>query len=320
MIKIELEENQSNPKGVIPQATHLLEAIDPAYIFETGTVQRHPAAIYKMSASKIGQALDRLIHVLDEIPQIHIQANSQFESNWRDDFLSGLKIFLYSMMEHFDDCRNILNCFTSPEEGSKKRKKRFKNFESCVASYRDHIGKVVNFLKHNQCHLRAFTIANSQEFNLGYYVEGVHPDGAIGPEPTIHKFGDTAFSIARDLPMHILFLYRISEALASSIMSITGISEYYYSDKDDKENELWKSRIEYISKLPKRYYKDEISRPSPIIEFQENGASTAVRMSYVPSSKKRAIVAVGTGRSQMITSGDGHSTKFVLPYHNRRKY
>jgi hypothetical protein len=43
---------------------------------------------------------------------------------------------------------------------------------------------------------------NNDHVLPGYFVEGVFPDGAIGPNLPVHK-GPTAFSYCRDIRFHI---------------------------------------------------------------------------------------------------------------------
>jgi hypothetical protein len=52
---------------------------------------------------------------------------------------------------------------------------------------------------------------------VGYFLEGMQPNGRIGPDCEIHPDGITAISLNRDLRYHFANLYRVGHHLSAAI-------------------------------------------------------------------------------------------------------
>lgn len=124
--------------------------------------------------------------------------------------------FLDALMEHTEDCENVLRCFFE-NESQYKISTHVRNYLGATRKYRKHIGLVVNRIKHNQGRVRLVFLAPDAVLIPGYYVEGLDSNGAVGPSIWIHKDGATAFSFHRDLRYHI------AEPLHWNHLGIVGI-------------------------------------------------------------------------------------------------
>lgn len=88
----------------------------------------------------------------------------------------------------------------------------WKQFRDATREYREnHIGLIVNTLKHKQGELCPIYFQSPIEFRPGYYLRDVLPGEAMGPSRELHSGGNTAFSFARDMLVHLWWLYRIGD-------------------------------------------------------------------------------------------------------------
>jgi hypothetical protein len=92
-----------------------------------------------------------------------------------------------------------------------------KAFEDQVIAYKNlSLGPTVNLLKHGESRLRVLAFRSRFAFTLGYFIDGPQRGGIIGPAPTVHHDGNSAFSFNRDILIHWWWLYRMSELLLTA--------------------------------------------------------------------------------------------------------
>ena len=195
-----------------PRATALLKICENVPLYHENHKQRHPYASYNVSLSSIA---NRTLAVIKELSELH--RSRVFESptnvNFEVPILEATDHMLDALMEHLDDCKNILESFFKDAD-SKDCKEILNQFKKAVHPYRDHIGKVVNFIKHNQGRLRIVVFHWPSNCAIGYYIEGPIPNVGLGPSPLIHPKSHTAFSFNYDLKFHVCCIYAISNCLA----------------------------------------------------------------------------------------------------------
>ena len=145
---------------------------------------------------------------------LKVKDAEQIKDDWVAPLLDAQEHFLYSLEEHFDDCYSILDCFF-PDRSIRKKNAQVKLFTKRLKPYSDLVGALVNKMKHRNARLRGIILSRGNQIVPGYFLEGVHPDGALGPDLHIHKSpgGLTAFSFFRDLRLHFVELFILQNTL-----------------------------------------------------------------------------------------------------------
>lgn len=106
----------SNQRGGLnPEAvdTLSLEFDSPLYNLEYQL--RHPFGIYNVSLNNIFSSFENLLLELAFANKQDIQSNKS-DTKWNEDLLHSLEKLLYALMEHMDDCENIIKCFFPPRD------------------------------------------------------------------------------------------------------------------------------------------------------------------------------------------------------------
>jgi hypothetical protein len=188
--------------------------------------RRHPKSVYASSLKTISE---QWLKALDAIDLLHNEHNWQGKESSFPALLSEYRNLLYCINEHFDACHAVLRGLCHPNVAASTKfdsqfldKAKFpgwKNFRDALKSYRDnHIGSLVNTLKHNQGELCSIFFYSATEFRPGYYLRDVLPDGALGPSPKVHKDAHTAYSFSRDIMIHLWWVFRPGDLLAGTII------------------------------------------------------------------------------------------------------
>jgi hypothetical protein len=251
-------------------------------------------------------ALARLSEQIDEnrIP------TGEHGLGWMSPVIEAWGELLHAADAHVDDVKQIVvralggNSPWKTPEG-----RRFKSFTS---EYRDHISRIVNHIKHRHGRLRAFAFYSPTTCYPGYYIEGVHSSGAIGPEPSIHRHGKGAFSFAWDCRLHLVWLYGLSEALANVLAAI-GVPE---SDGPSvlADSSKFISLAETAKRVPPYVFPDERTKPVPKVEIVGQDNARTLLLSYVDDGSAKPIPPSRKLRIATVWQGDGASRSFILPY------
>lgn len=262
--KMLVQRSSKDIGGLAPQAMATLSSriVGPMYHDRSGL--RHPFSIYTVSIVNVLDAAERFLAHLDQAAGSDLTSND-LPVDWDDDLLNALQGLLYAIMEHFDDCENILKGFLPPRAKHSKSP-AWKAYASAIDSYRTHIGKVVNHIKHLQGRLRSIALYDKDEPHLGYFVEGPTEVGGLGPSPKIHKGGNTSFSYARDMRLHFHGLYFIAQQLSNAIGSLVNVNEQdrEYPLVDDRRFVKFAKRIR---DLPMVVFPDEITADFPFVSL-----------------------------------------------------
>ena len=293
-----------------PPVQLALANVDSARLFCGAHRLRHPPAIYNLSFSKV---MSRLADVLNEL-----DAASAFQAYrdpkqymWDKRLLSELDHLLDALMEHFDDCQSILLCFVESSD-DKTFLKALRTFKEATRPYRSHIGQIVDALKHEQRHLASIFFHTPNSFDPGYFVEGPDDGGGIGPDPNIHADGQTAFSFARDLRLHVCGLYFVGLALMPALAVFGKLSLTNKANTDDpKINDQKLETLRRVSLLPLRFFPDELAKPIPMVRGQGLPSSPEFVIEYPATARISGVsgrYTVGYG------PGDGFSKTYRIPY------
>lgn len=306
-----VKRKSSDTGGVAPRALSVLSSnfSGPMYHQEQGL--RPPFGIYAVSIANVIAAFEDVLPLLQQAHEVDLRSKER-AVGWDNDLLKAMQTLLYSLMEHFDDCESILKGFLEP--GTKHSEvDEVKNYERGISKYREHIGKVVNHIKHKQGRLRSIALYGPDDFHLGYFVEGPDAEGSLGPAPHIHMNGATAFSYSRDLRLHFHGLYYISEQLSQSIGEIVGFDESSRAiqlDSDSRYLDLGRR----ISQLPMVVFPNELNIEFPSISIDESEP----QFFHLETSLKRRPRGLGDIRSpfQVVTfyQTDGVTRAYRMPY------
>jgi hypothetical protein len=209
-------------------------------------------------------------------------------------------------MEHYDDTKTILNTVGIG-------KAAFKGFQSDVRRHRDHIGKVVNKIKHEQGRLRFVQAEKGGDKVSGYYVEAPFAGGTgLGPSELIHPpDGRTAFSYNRDIRYHVAELVGTSEALARAIATATPSGGAGAPTAIAALTRL--PVLERVARLEPTIFPDEGAMPWPsVIDVGADGFEIERA-----SATEAPSPLVGPFQVHASMRGDGVTRTFRLPYWNR---
>lgn len=298
-------ESFSHINGAVPKAARALSNLDGITTYQEVYGVRHPLAAYNTSLAHVSR---RILKTLDALVAARAAPPSSDtnQRGWEEALLEATDHMLDSLMEHLDDCGDIIRSFF-PNAESKQYRTVFGEYKRSVEPYRKHIGNVVNYIKHNQGRLRLINVTWPADRCFGYFVEGPDDKGALGPAPSIHKPSNTAFSYNRDIPFHLCNVFSVGARLASALRSIDKRIVSSQPGMASPETDLAKA-LRGASALPRIYFVDEIKKDVPLIRLHGDGLA----IEY-PSVKKARSPPNGSRISGSF-EGDGFTRTFRLPY------
>jgi hypothetical protein len=298
--------------GLCPEALEVLCWEFEASLYHTRLDLRHPLGIYNTSLVSIFESFES---VLEELTRIAIERpylNPQSPDKWEDVLLEHQRRLLYYLMEHMDDCQSILRCFFDPRSDY-MADSSVKLFKKSVKSYRDHIGRVVNHIKHSQGRLRPIIFFNGNAGYPGYFVEGLDDTGTLCPAPHIHRGSNTAFSFSRDLRFHLFSVYMVSSHLATAISQIIGDKKTVSDHVDCHSDKIVKVAVA-VSQLPLIFYPDEADQPVPNVRVEEDEQGETLLTLAFPDTVAKVRQVPLPSKVFVSYRGDAVSRAFRTPY------
>jgi len=294
-----------------PNILGLLESDFQVPLYYLDHELRHPLAIFNISYSTV---IEKFHGVVGALYQAAIEKPFLDPSKytWDNQLLANQKDLLYALMEYYEDCENILACFIHPNE-KRSENQQFKQFKKNTKEYRDHIGKVVNTIKHRQGRLRSIVILNDQIAMPGYYIEGPLAENTIGPDQVVHPGGKGAFSFARDLRYHFFNFYGVAEFLAKAIKNIIGTSYTPGSNKTERPNLHILELAKGIAEIPLAFYPDEIVKPVPTVVVGFKDDEHNILLTY-PNERIHPLPKTSHLKILVSYKGDGVTKSFRFPY------
>jgi hypothetical protein len=295
-----------------PKAVLTLENLGdmPLYNMERGL--RHPLGIYNFTFNEVVTKFLTLIDLLEKAKEKLPHINRE-EEKWDEKILDATDHVLDAIMQHLDSFKSIICCFYS-DCNAKEAQKVNRSLQREIREYRDHVAKIVNLIKHKQRRLSTILFHGPGIFDLGYYVEGVLPDGAVGPDPEVHAGSNVAISFNRDLPFHLCNIYYCSAALATHVHKICGATPSRTSEEPKTEDQL-AELITRVAAMPMQFFPDEAEKPIPLVRLiplrNANHFNATLEM---PSKRLKARTIPEGCRVQVSFKGDGVSRSFKMPY------
>ena len=310
---MEIRQNSHDIGGLQPDGCRVLSAKFSVPLYHSTVYDlRHPLGIYNVSFDAI---LENFQSVLNELEVLLAEKPFQDpQSPPSNVLLEKQRNLLYSLMEHMDDCSNILMGFF-PTKRDFSESGHVKSYKKSIKEYRKVIGKVVNHLKHKQGVLRSVVLYGDEFACPGYYVEGVDRDGTVGPARHIHKGGNTAFSFSRNLRYHLVNLYVVSRHLTSTINDIVGSKKVSVvpeikESKDRKVAEV----VARVSDLPMMFFPDEVKLPIPSTKFEGKKEEGIEIVLTYPDNNANVQRTPLFAKVCLQIQGDGVSRSFKLLY------
>ena len=259
---------------------------------------RHPLGIYNTSVARVAERFSRVVRLLSTPrPQ-------------GDELLDFQESLLKGLMEHMDDCVNILRGFTVNSLDFDKNH-CVRVYRRAVDEYRSHIGKVVGRIKHQQGRLTLLTVQLQTSSFAGYFVSVGLRSGGVGPDPDIHPH-ITAFSFNRDLRFHLCHFLLTSAHLAQAVEGLTGAGPV---EVDPVKGELTDS-IKRVMALPETYFPDEYRKKRLVLRFEvAQDFSRQLVVDLVSPEDWQPLVGQ-TFQVTLTTRGDGATRAWKIPYCN----
>lgn len=273
-----IRRSQERHGNIFPAAFNALAAIPDQLTFHTDHQRRHPKSAYATSLRLIAE---QWVRALDALDHLHTEHNFQDKESGAPALLSEYAELLFRLNEHPDACFSALRSLcastaTKPTDFdtqvlAKSKLPGWKQFQAAVRPYRqEHIGLIVNTLKHRQGELCSVHFKSLIEFRPGYFLRDVLPDGSLGPSATLHSNGNTAFSFARDMMLHLWWLFRIGELLAEAVRTALLVNHAHtlVAAPVEPGDTKWAEVVRRCGELKPEFFPDEIVKPYPRILFQ----------------------------------------------------
>lgn len=297
-------------------AVEILGSLSPGRSRHIVLGLRPPVGAYNSSLLEVIRAFETLLNTLDSFR--NEQCWHKDKENWQDPLVADCERMLYRMFEHATDCRNILDCLL-PSGGELKTNRTVKDFDKRIKLYRDHVGAVVNRLKHRQRRIRAIVFYDIDPIIPGYYLEtvGTIQDNGVTvevvqPDSEIHANADTAFSFHRDLRYHFCNLYLISQHLANAVHELTSTVPAVVCTRNQNFDDRLFNIAQRIAALPEVFYPDELKKTVPAVAVREDNDLRTIRTEF-PSVHMRPAT-VSTARITVGLTWDGVTRRFKVPY------
>ncbi len=299
-MRISLREPLQNPLSL--PATRLLSDRKD-YLFHNDQYGlRHPLAIYNVSIATVLGRNETLIDCLEIIHRSNKDPLGDKATVER--LIAATDHFLDAVMEHIDDCVNVIKCLF-PKNQKSERAKECQAFLKGIRDFREGIAKQVNFIKHNQSRIRLMAFYSDGYVIPGYFIEGVLPGGVLGPHPEIHEDSNTAFSYSRVMRLFMCGLFFSSKHLEQVLQTHLGRAK---NDQIENDEKLCRA-IDRIGAYQRVFFPDEYGKPVPMVEVNK-----AMRMVEYPAKKVHLVSFPRHGRIIGSYVGDGVTRSFKLPY------
>lgn len=314
----------------LPEPVNVLNSLPASVQYHNHHSIRPAPAIYNISLTPIRKAF---VAVLTEIERCDAECTFSTEQVKFDmaSLLTAQSDLLLKMASHIDECYLILKALQPPVVVANPHPFTDKwlqqaqhptvaNFKREIEPYRAFLAPLVNRIKHNQSRLRSVMFYWPKVTLPGYFIEGVFPDGAVGPDSEIHKTGG-AYSFARDIRTHFSALYLIGNALTLAVrkglfkQQGVKIKPQIATPEASVEDELL-DIARRISRLPEFVFPDENQRVPSVSLFENESTKQLI---LAPHSAHLFAFPPPGSFASATTEGDGHTRSFRIPYLLGRK-
>ena len=251
----------------------------------------------------------------------------------RDELISLTKELLLRLVNYFESGYEIFLCFCPSTEDPPKSElyKWFskQSYKSALDDYfpntnkfLERYRKLLNALKHSSNQLRIFQFINPENngSTIGFYIEGVNSEGAVGPIADFHPLdGDkyTAWSYNLHLKNFYFLIYEIAfqaEQVVKKLCVSNSISLSELTNPLSSPNleSLAKDVFQNMARLnhPTFFHFPQEARESTKIPSLSEKHDALIFSDYKPGDR----VVPKDSKAVMSAKGDGFSRNFSLPY------
>lgn len=273
--------------SVLPEAMDAILALPDSLLHHTAHNRRHPKSLYSRSLSLVGSQWH---DVLDKVEKFQWTFAITQKDDSLPDIITSYRALLFSLYEHLDASYGCIRALV-PSKGTsdplldthfldRSKVPGWSDFRSRVRPYvQNHIGAVVNSLKHNQAELSFMYLHHLEDVRAGYYVCDVQSSGALGPSVRVHPDGNSGFSFARDMLLHFWNLYFVSSELSEVIRRVVPDSNQQAPrTRDDSLNSVFERLAQRIAGIPLAFFPDEVHKPCPLARWNPSANELTIEM------------------------------------------
>lgn len=303
----------SKRTGYEPDVIAQLEALRDAPLNHSDRGLHHPIDIYAIASHEVWDNLNDLIDEVGKVSDKQLYLPGSGDRRWEKRLARQLDQTLDALAQFIDACQKIITCCY--ENNDARMPKAIARFKKAIHEVADRFLHLVNKIKHEQRVLQIIYFHGPGVFIPGYFVEGVVDTGVAGPDPSLHKDSNTAFSLNRDIPIFVCLLYLASAALANEVHQATKLPLADVSVRNRNTDDLIAHVLKKVSLLPLMFYPDELKMPIPLVRFKERpfSASSTAELEFPATRQKANTVPAGC---RISTSWTVRSVarSFQLPY------
>lgn len=324
------EINLQNVKSLLPPLYYELSKVKEYGLAYKYYQVRHPGAIFSTTFTETVTSLNSLYKKVNNIQGVGDVCSDKD----REELVSLTKDFLLRLTNYFEGNYEVFLCFSPqfPKPPSNiELYKWFKsqNLNSSIESYflnTDNFlkkyRKILNALKHSSNQLRIFQFITTENktSGLGFYLEGVNADGAVGPDMELHPLsGDryTAWSYNLHLKNFYFLIYKIAteaELVVKKLCNQHNITLPEESTPLSSPNLeiLARELFQNISRLNNPaflHFPQESTEITKIPSITNNNES----LTFTEYKSGDSVIQKGT-KAVFNAKGDGFSRTFSLPY------
>jgi hypothetical protein len=315
---MKLERKTHRDGNLHPKAFNCLNLLPENFTYHKDHIERHPFSIYSLSLQNVMQSFQAVLDEIDLISTALFNADGRLDHPL--DRLPDLqRELLYALHSHIEDCYRILKVIHPFDNNGKEKSvdswlqkvkhPGYKNFYPEIKDYRNSFALIVNKIKHNGGQLRPIMMY-SEEHNIvartvkkgiqtfprdarivGYFLEGMQPDGCIGPDCDVHPDGKTAISLNRDLRYHFANVYRVGHhlrsAIATTVNKLHGEKLPPDAPVDTTSSYNMELIAERVSKLLPLFFPNEFFKKTPDVKFHRHNKNADLILE-VPGSQYMA--------------------------------
>ncbi|RPA33624.1 hypothetical protein EGC79_20335 [Shewanella vesiculosa] len=252
----------SKKTGYYPEVISLLKNMECSNAGHSELGLNHPADVFYFSFLEVIDSAKRLLERLRSDALKRKESYAYTPDNLEDYRVDIFNLIFFSA-NFIEACQSILKSVLHKDERFTKASREFKDLTS---SYRAHVSKIINEVKHKHRRVRPFSSSWDANLVVGYYIEGVLPGGTLGADPLIHDDFHgmkTGFSLNRNIPYHLINTYFVSSALSSVLVKYSGLNS---SKCNNFSSDEIKKCFDMLSDLPLLFFPDEIEMKVPSIK------------------------------------------------------
>lgn len=252
----------SNKTGYYPEVISLLKNMECSNAGHSELGLNHPADVFYFSFLDV---IDSAVRLLERLSSDALKRKGvhTYTPDNLDDYRVDIFNLIFFSANFIEACQSILKSVLHKNERFTKASRKFKDLTS---SYRAHVSKIINEIKHKHRRVRPFSSSWDANLVVGYYIEGVLPGGTLGADPLIHDDFHgmrTGFSLNRNIPYHLINTYFVSSALSNVLVKYSELDSGEYNNFNS--DEIIKC-FDMLSDLPLLFFPDEIEMKVPSVK------------------------------------------------------